>query len=306
MFKKIRFWLRDSLGFSQTESNGFMVLSALMLVCLFLPFLSDLWSRQPFPPATDQARLDSLVALIEQNQAMEEEEKNEVSPQKFPKKNYTLKPPSELFAFDPNTITVSDWQKLGLSKNLAERIEKYRAKGGKFRYKSDLKKVYGFAEALYQQLQGYIQLPEKPQNLEQNKNNQSKPQPVYFDLNVADTTQLKKVRGIGTTLAQRIVGYRDKLGGFVSLDQLNEVYNLSPDAAEELKKYSHLTAAVKKIYINQASAEELKRHPYLKKIAYNIVNYRQQHGFFTNLADLKKIKTIDDAIFQKIAPYLSL
>jgi competence protein ComEA len=311
MLKKVRFWLRDYFGFSQTESNGFLILGGLMIFLLILPSLIELILPTPLlNTKQDQARLDSLVVMIEQNQAMEDDEaapylKHSLS------KTYNLKPSTELFEFDPNTISIDDWQKLGLSKNLAQRIEKYRAKGGKFRRKTDIKKIYGFPEELYSQLEPFIQLPEKPSPKDQNKNQTKKEKKDNslvineFDINTADTTILRKLK-IGITLAQRIINYRDKLGGFVNFDQLVEVYNLPADGIEEIKKYAYLNTPVKKIYLNQVSVEELKLHPYFKKLAYTIINYRQQHGNFTNLADLKKIKTIDDAIFQKIAPYLSL
>jgi competence protein ComEA len=311
MFKKIRFWLRDYFGFSQTESNGFLILGGLMLFLLILPSFASFILPQPRPSTTqDQAKLDSLVAIIEQNQASTENEAAPYLKHSF-SKAYTPKPPAELFEFNPNTLSVADWQKLGLSPNLAQRIEKYRAKGGKFRRKTDLKKIYGFPEELYLELEPFIQLPNSYSAQEKDKNQTNQKQADNsliineFDINTADTTTLQKLK-IGITLAQRIINYRDKLGGFVSFDQLIEVYNLPADGIEEIKKYAYLNVPVKKKYLNQVSAEELKQHPYFKKIAYSIVNYRQQHGNFTNLADLKKIKTIDDAIFQKIAPYLSL
>jgi DNA uptake protein ComE-like DNA-binding protein len=311
MFKKIRFWLRDYFGFSQTESNGFLILGGLMIFLLLLPsFAAFILPKPRSSPQQDQAKLDSLVAIIEQNQASNEDETAPYLKHSY-SKTYTPKPPAELFEFNPNELSVADWQKLGLSPNLAQRIEKYRAKGGKFRRKTDLKKIYGFPEDLYLQLESFIQLPDSYSAKEKEKNQTNQKQGDNsliineFDINTVDTTTLRKLK-IGITLAQRIINYRDKLGGFVSFDQLIEVYNLPADGIEEIKKYAYLNVSVKKKYLNQVSAEELKQHPYFKKIAYSIVNYRQQHGNFTNLTDLKKIKTIDDAIFQKIAPYLSL
>ena len=114
--------------------------------------------------------------------------------------------------------------------------------------------------------------------------------------------------GIGPVLSKRIVSFRQKLGGFYSVDQVAETYNLPDSTFEKIKKYLLPgSKAIKKININSATIEELKAHPYINySVANAIFQYRQQHGKFNSIDDLKKIVSIDDQLLQKIAPYLSI
>jgi len=128
-----------------------------------------------------------------------------------------------------------------------------------------------------------------------------------FELNQADTATLKKIKGIGEKLSQKIVNYREKLGGFVRMDQLSEVYGLEEVVINELKKFAYLKDAylIRKININLAGLEELGKHPYIGyKLAKQIVNYRKAQGSIENEEAFLKIEGISPDIFQKIKPYL--
>ncbi|GAB2647276.1 helix-hairpin-helix domain-containing protein [Emticicia sediminis] len=234
------------------------------------------------------------------------------------------------FNFDPNTASVEQFESLGLPKFIAERIEKYRSKGGKFRKKEDFAKIYGILPDTYERLEPYITLPSAddeslrtPQaeatNVEravaataQDKTVENKiaspkinpKQPVRFDLNTGDTTDFMKIKGIGSGYAKRIIKFRDMLGGFVSAEQIKETYGLPPETIEELLKYGFVKNGVKKLNVNQLSISEF-RHPYLKYYqAKAIIAYRDQHGAFKNSEDLKQIKVLDEATIMKLLPYL--
>jgi competence ComEA-like helix-hairpin-helix protein len=130
-----------------------------------------------------------------------------------------------------------------------------------------------------------------------------------FNINTADTAQLKKIRGIGSKLSARIVKFRDKLGGFGNMGQLQEVYGLSPEVIDSLQKYTFVESSFRpqQFNVNEATIEQLRQHPYIGfNLARHIIAYRTQHGPFQALEDLQKIKTIDPATFQKIRPYLAL
>ena len=129
-----------------------------------------------------------------------------------------------------------------------------------------------------------------------------------LDINQADTTQLKSIYGIGSKLSARIVGYRSKLGGFVSLNQLSEVYGLDSAVVDEAKKKFFVSENFKPSLLNPNTTDEktLASHPYLKsKLARVIIAYRQQHGSFQQVDDLKKISILTEQTFEKIKPYLS-
>lgn len=129
-----------------------------------------------------------------------------------------------------------------------------------------------------------------------------------FDMNKADTTAFKQIRGIGSKLSQRIVAYRDKLGGFISQDQLKEVYGLDSNVIAENSSLLQLPdpTPYKKIAINTATVKELIAHPYITyKKAIAIANYRDQHGPYSSLKDVEKIHLMTTEDIAKLAPYLS-
>ena len=315
--KNINFWIRNYFGFSETENRGFVILMFLMVALIFAPMIyTGLAITKNSESTTDQKKLDSLLATIEHVESFSKP----VATSAY-KKTYEKQARKEImfFPFDPNKISVEDWEKLGVKKYIAQNIIKYRDKGGVFRKKKDLLKIYGFQEELYHQLENHIQLPD-----EFPKNNQEKKEhkPVHensgtkyakrniesFDLNTADTSALKNIKGIGEKLSQRIIQYRDKLGGFVNLEQLKEVYGLEEDVINELKKFAYLKDAylIRKININQAGVEELGKHPYIGyKLAKVIVNYRNEHNVFANEEDLKNVKVVTPEILQKLRPYLN-
>ena len=123
-----------------------------------------------------------------------------------------------------------------------------------------------------------------------------------FDINIADTTQLMQIKGIGPAYAKRIIKYRDLLGGFYSIDQISETYGLNPEIIPELKKYG-IIGNYKKININDLGKT---KHPYLKYNEIKVINaYKKQHGPFKSKEDLRNIKILDDATIAKLEPYLS-
>ena len=134
--------------------------------------------------------------------------------------------------------------------------------------------------------------------------------PRSVEVNTADTAALIALPGVGPAFARGIVKYRDLLGGFVSLDQLGEVYVLrdKPDAVLKLKQLLILdTLAVIRIPINTCTVEQLAAHPYVRwKIAKPVIAYRDRHGPFEQLVDLQGCAAIDAEVFRKLAPYLSL
>jgi competence ComEA-like helix-hairpin-helix protein len=240
----------------------------------------------------------------------------------------TVFPDIEFQAFDPNKLSKEEWLAFGLNDKIAKRIENYLKKGGKFRKKEDLKRIYDFPEDLYEALEEYIVIENnKPKSYrkydtkrKEYASNSYKPDStrkytskkkeytrvITFDLNQADTSEFKKLKGIGEKRAMTIIKYRERLGGFANLNQIDEIFGLDSIAKNSLKKYTFIQlGSWKKININTASLEELKAHIYIGyKLAPIIVNYRQQHGKFQSEEDLKKIKVLDIEKIEKLKPYI--
>jgi DNA uptake protein ComE-like DNA-binding protein len=280
------------------------------------PFLFErIIDRTPSEAATaDRHKLDSLTAILEKS----------TGSKKSPETDSAAGKPGDfpVTDFDPNLLTAEQWQALGLQKSLAQRIINYRQKGGKFRTKSDLLKIYGFPPEIYTRLAPSIQLPDSLKYAR--KNTIPNPEPGdrtrdavpaksekvvrSFDLNLADSAQLVQIKGIGPGLSRRILNYRSKLGGFASEQQLKEVYGLDSIVVEEILKYAFVkeNASLQKIPVNTATFGELNAHPYISpKVASIMVDYRKQHGRYTSLESLYQIRALDKATLDKLGPYLS-
>lgn len=126
-----------------------------------------------------------------------------------------------------------------------------------------------------------------------------------LDLNGADSVSLVKLYKVGPALASRIISYRNKLGGFISLTQLSEVWGFNIDILYDLEGKIFVDPKKVKIFnLNTVSFEELKQHPYFKiNLSQAIINYRNQHGKYHTMNDLKKIKLLNDSIISRISPY---
>ena len=130
----------------------------------------------------------------------------------------------------------------------------------------------------------------------------------HININTADTLEFMTLPGIGIGFAKRIINFRNKLGGFYSIDQIKETYGLPDSTFLLIKDRIHIGSGnLEKKNINTSTVEELGSHPYIKyRLANAIVAYRKQHGLFNDLNDLKKIMIIDDGLFIRIKEYLKL
>ncbi|MBI3500209.1 MAG: helix-hairpin-helix domain-containing protein [Bacteroidetes bacterium] len=131
---------------------------------------------------------------------------------------------------------------------------------------------------------------------------------VIVELNSADTTSLKQLKGIGSGFAKRIVKFRDLLGGFVKKEQLLEVYGFDKEKFDLVSPQLEIDLSkVKKININSASVDDLKKHPYMdKKAAIKIFWHRINKGDYSDVSDIMKDNLVDGETFSKLAPYLTV
>ena len=129
-----------------------------------------------------------------------------------------------------------------------------------------------------------------------------------IDINKADTSQLKLLRGIGQVLSSRIIKYRNLLGGFVGKDQFREIYGLKDSVLAQMDTLTFVeeTFVPNRLNVNELSDYQLSRHPYIsKKLAQAIGAYRFQHGNFERIKDLNDIQLLDSLTLARIAPYIS-
>lgn len=214
------------------------------------------------------------------------------------------------FPFNPNEFNYNMGKSLGLTERQIQSIIKYLQKGGRFRTKSDFKKMYLISPEEYQVLEPYILLPDSipKTTYEKNYSSQSPGKIQKIELNSADSLDLLKIKGIGPYFAHKILQYRKRLGGFYNIQQLLEIKGIDSSKLQNFEEFIYVNPVlVRRIDVNQATFDELKAHPYISyNIALSIVNYRKQHGSFKSLDDLKKCKLVTENIFHKILPYLEI
>ena len=313
-------FLKDYLAFSRKERVAIIVVISLIFFIWLSPkILSNSRSGQTALSidtswVNQTKNLKPIASDMNKNEEAENVNATELT---FEKSVDSKSPKMELFYFDPNKATPDEWKKLGIKEKTIYTIQNYLNKGGHFYKPSDLEKIYGLKPGDCARLESYVKIESQSKNhftdtpnSDFKKIEQEPPvsRSKTIDINSADTTAFISLPGIGNKLASRIVNFREKLGGFYSIDQVGETYALADTTFQKIKKYLALSnATVKTFNINTATKDEMKSHPYMKwAIANAIVEFRNQHGDFSSLEDLKKISLITDEIFLKIKPYLAL
>jgi competence protein ComEA len=290
------------LTFTNREKGGIF---GLLVLIVFIYFLPDLLLTQK-DYSLEIAEFKKEIASL---QNLDSSEVNTVYSDNYKEEESQIEP----FYFDPNTVEPSRLSAFGWSKKLIERFSKFRNAGAKFYKKEDLKKIYGLKPETYDLMFPYIQI-ENLANSHQFQRDTLKAQPYVkkslgkIDLNIADSIELLGVKGIGPYLCSKILKYRKALGGFISFEQLFEIYGIKAEQVEPLKPYLIISESkIKKISVNDADYETLNAHPYLSgKEAMAIIKYRKQHGLFQNLKDLEMIILLPKATLEKMNPYFKI
>lgn len=201
-----------------------------------------------------------------------------------------------LTLFDPNDYTLHDWVKIGFTKKQAEVILKYKGiLGGKFTSKEQIKKCFVVSDEKYKELEAYIRLPEGESSIRKQLKSTLKNK---IDLNKATYNDIYAILG-DAVLAKRLISFRNGLGGFVSKNQLDDVYGITSRNKDSLlNAFVVKVENIKKINLNKATEDELQRNIYLRKYKNKIIELR--------LKGENPIKAISssDSKYQWILQYL--
>jgi competence protein ComEA len=283
----MREFLRQFMLYSRAERRAVVALVVLILLVIILPRGYHYYIMRADAPHFDTLAAGELAQL---KAASSETAAKDSAAE-------PLNMAGELFEFDPNVIGATDWIKLGLTDKQAAVIEKYRSKGGRFYKPDDLRKIYVLSDEMKDRLVPYVRIEATPESTLHT-----------IEINSADSAAYEALYGIGPWLAHHIVKYREELGGFYSIDQVRETRGLSDSTFRLIKPYLSVNPAlVRKININEADYESLRRHPYIRaKIAHAMIGYRNYNGRFESLDELSKVKGIDDDAIRKIKPYLEV
>ena len=312
----------DYLSFTRRDRIGILFLLILIIGIFLLPKVISTKGHTT-PSMIDTAWMAALKKLEQKENNNERtytnynEENSDAYEYDRPAKKYTSKTKGELFYFDPNSLSAAGWQRLGLRDKTISIIQNYLNKGGKFRNPEDLKRIYGLFPNEFERIAPFIKIEKNSETnnfydftdkptFEKSVAKTYTPRYTPVDINSADTNSLIALPGIGSKLARRIINFRDKLGGFNSINQVGETFGLPDSAFQIVKQYLKLeTTSLKKININTASVDELKTHPYIRyNLATILVAYRHAHGPFENIESIKKVMAVSEDIYAKIYPYL--
>lgn len=307
--------LKEYFYFSKSEKRGVVFLSVLIVLILILKYFL---SNFIVTPTVDDAYVNKILAenKIDSSKVINDENIYAFNEPESPV--YKSKKQKELFYFNPNKVTASELKQLGCSDKLIKTWLNFVSKGGFFKTKNDVKKVYGISTLFFNKIEPYILIENTNTKIaEENKTNsiskaaefsEKTERKLFIEINAADTLQLKYLPGIGSKFAERIVNYRNKLGGFLNKEQLKEVFGIDSVLFNKIEKQITLDEnRVRKISINTAQVSELKQHPYFSyNVANAIIQYRDRHGKFTNINDIKKVVVVNESVFKKISPYLKL
>ncbi len=283
--------LSSWFGFNKQQRNGILILCFIILLLFIIRLLLHHFIQPKNIIIADFSKTD--LSFLKNRGAVSD--------------SISISDKEALFVFNPNTVKKEQLIQLGFNEKTATTLLKYRSKGAIFKTNEDLKKVYGVTDDLYTKLEPYILIPSKDNPIE--KNNTLLKTPVkkeikIIELNTADSISLLPLPGIGGGYAKRILKYRSLLGGFVSKEQLKEVYGFSDSLYNMVQSYVTInTTMVTKINLNTENFKELNAHPY---ISYDetkaIFNYRRKNGLIKNHDQIKEI--LSEETIKKIEGYL--
>jgi competence ComEA-like helix-hairpin-helix protein len=216
-------------------------------------------------------------------------------------KEYDTKYTAKVYPFNPNFITDYKGYKLGMSVEEIDRLLNYRKEDKYVNSPKEFQIVTQISDSLLNAIAPYFKFPDWVKNRKQNrgyvafgnKAYAKKEKVVILDINLATAEELVNIYGIGEVLAQRILKLKENLGGFVSMEQMKDVWGLSPEVIESLNSHFKVNAVpvLSKIDINNASLKELAQFTYFRyTLAKEIVTYRSMNGDFKGIDDLTKIK----------------
>ena len=311
--------LKKFFYFTRTERRGILLLCTLIL--LVYGGAQVYFHRQEKasrPSAEDRAEQLRMQQEEEDFLATIQEEEEKGRARHRPPEDTGFRPGKPAvtpFPFDPNRADSLTLCRLGLPGWMARNIVRYRERGGRFRHPEDFRKIYGLTDEQYAALEPYIRIapqdtarpaPPRLYTAQTERDTMARPYKypagTVIELNRADTTELKKIPGIGSGIARLITGYRQRLGGFYTLEQLREI-DLDP---EPLRPWLRIdSTAIRRLNLNRVGIDRLRRHPYFNFYqAKAIVERRKKHGPLRSLKVFALYEEFTEADFERMRHYV--
>ena len=298
---------KDFLYYTKTERQGIIVLVVLILGVYAAPKLFSFFKHAEDTDCKENEKFDKeyndFISVLRETKP---HQKSGPSFQSSPQREI------KLAIFDPNTADSTTLLSLGLPSRMVKNILHYRNKQGKFRYPEDFRKIYGLTEEQYRTLYPYIQITKDfsskdtvrlltAQSVQRDTLMKYLPGTI-ISLNSADTTELKKIPGIGSSIARMMVNYRERLGGFFQIEQLQEIHL----KAEKLRPWFSIDIQqTRRINLNKAGMERMLHHPYINYYqAKVIIEYRKKKGSLKSLKQLSLYEEFTPIDLERLEPYI--
>ena len=284
--------VKSFLTYSKSQRIGILLFFGIIILVQGIYFFYDFTAKETIDK--EQSKWLALQSTVDSL--------------KLNNKNY--KP--TIYPFNPNFITDFKGYKLGMSVEEIDRLLAYRAQNKFVNSAAEFQAVTKVSDSLLKAISPYFKFPDWVKNNKNNsqefeKNDFSKPgKIIVLDINQATKEDLMKVYGIGDKISDRILEQKDKYGAFVSMEQMDDIWGLSPEVLEKLKSSFAVKSVTncKKININNASVKELTQFPFFRyQIAKDIVVFRTMKGDI-KIEDLSKIKGFPLEKIKIIALYL--
>lgn len=290
-FKTIKSYFK----FSQGQRLGIFLLFIIIITSQIAYFFTDFSSF-----SNDSPEKEKWLSLQSQIDSMKQD-----------KLDYVPK----IYPFNPNFITDYKGYKLGMSVPEIDRLLAFRKQNKYVNSPEEFQAVTKVSDSLLNALSPYFKFPDWVKNKKEFKEYKKysnmafskKEKVVIIDINQATQEDLIKIYGIGEAVSLRILKFKESLGGFVSMEQMKDVWGLSPEVIENLNAHFKVSALpnLRKVDINNASIKELSQFPYFNyQLAKQIVTFRSMNGDFKNVDDLTKIKGLSIDKANIIALYL--
>lgn len=273
--------MKDYFNFSREQRTGVFILFIIIIVLQLIYFFVD-FSCIPKEYPEKQKWLSLQTEMDAMKGGMQK-----YSPKIYP--------------FNPNFITDYKGYKLGMSVQEIDRLLAFRKQNKYVNSPEEFQKVTKVSDSLLRIIAPYFKFPDWVNDRKRIKGLKKydnmafakKEKIVSIDINQATQEDLIKIYGIGAGISTRILKQKEILGGFVSMEQMNDVWGLSPEVIVELNIHFKVSKLpdFKKIDVNNASLKELSQFPYFKyPLAKQIITFRSMNGDIKNIEDLIKIK----------------
>ena len=279
--------MKTKFHFSRAESIGALVLGLIIVVLL-------LYLNRP-----DRILLPDTIVLDTTSLTYIYPDKAGISLARVDQEPKTFK--FNYQPFDPNTYQISDWKKIGFSEKQSEVILRYKKRINGFKTAQDLANCYVISQKKYNELEPFLRLNSRPNTRIESKT-ENNPQ---IELNTADQSALESVNGIGSFYAERIIELRQELGGYYTVEQLREIYNMTDENYNRIENQVMANKdLIQKIELHTATFNELKKHPYLNwkqcQTLIGLPNKTIDEAFWIKLSEYEVFTDLD---IEKIKPY---